>query len=124
MYVRFHLLIFGGLGSLTFVPPSGPIVFFCGHHISGLLVSAIAAALAAVSFLAGSVTWAATIKKAKDVNPWKVQQAAQLPLRIEVSAASGLYYTRVVSGLLMGCFAPLTIESASFSRLISTIPEP
>jgi len=121
VYVWFHLLIFGGLGSLTFVPPSGPIVFFWGHYIPGLLVSAVAAALAAISFLAGSVTWAATIKKAKDVNPWEIQPA-QFPLRIEVSTASGLHYARVVSGLLAASFTPLAIESAPFFRLIPTTP--
>jgi len=117
-------LIFGGLGSLTFVLPSGPIVFICGHRTSGFLVSAVAAVLTAISFLAGSVTWTATIKKAKEVNPWKVQQAAQLPLRIEVSAASGLHCARVVSGLLVASIIPLTIESASFFRPILTTSGP
>ena len=123
MYVWFRPLIFGGLGSLTFVPPSGPILLICGHRILGLLVSVVAAALAAISFLAGSVTWAATIKKAKDVNPWKVQ-SAQLPLRIEVFSGGGLWFARLISGLLMASFTPLTIESASFFRPIPTTPEP
>ena len=123
MYVWFRPLILGGVDSLTFVPLSGPIMVMCSHWISGLLISAVAAVLAPISFLAGSLTWAATIKKAKDVNPWKVQPA-QLPLRIEVSAGDGLYYARVVSGLLMACLIPLTIESVSFFHPIPTTPSP
>ena len=123
VYVWFRPLIFGGLGSPPFVPPSGPIVCLCGHWISGFVMSAVAAVLAAISFLAGSVTWAAAIEGAKDINPWKVQPA-QLPIRIEVSAASGLHYARVVSGLLVASFTPLTIESASFFHPISTTPKP
>jgi len=123
MYVWFRPLIFGGLGSLTFVLPSGPIVFFCGHHISGLFISAVSVVLAPIFFLAGSLTWAATIKKAKEANPWKIQ-STQLPLRIEVSAGDGLDYARVVSGLLMACFTPLAIEFASFFHPIPITPSP
>ena len=123
MYVWFRPLIFGGLGSLTFVLPSGPIVFFCGHHISGLFISAVSVVLAPIFFLAGSPTWAATIKKAKEANPWKIQ-STQLPLRIEVSAGDGLDYARVVSGLLMACFTPLAIEFASFFHPIPITPSP
>ena len=118
MYVWFRPLIFGGLASLTFVLLSGPIVAMCGHSTSGFLICAVAAVLGPISFLAGTVTWAAAIKKAKDVNP------SQLPLRIEVSAASGLHYAKVVSGLLMACSTPFTIGSASFFHPIPTTPSP
>jgi len=118
----FRPLIFGGLASLTFVPLSGPIVM-CVHLISGSSIFVVAGVLAPISFLAGSVTWAATIKKTKDVNPWKVQPA-QLPLRIEVSAARGLYYARVVSGLLMACSTIPIIWSVSFFHPIPTTPSP
>jgi len=125
MSVWFHPPIFV-LGSLAFVAPSGPFRP-SGPDRRGsawaLLVSAPAAVLATILILAGSAIWTVIIKKAKGVNSWTVQPA-QLPLGIQVSTGAGLYCAWVASGFLVASTIPLTIESASFFRLILAIPEP
>jgi len=111
-----------GLGSLPFVPPSGPIRFIRGHTWA-LIVSASAAVLATISVFAGSAIWVAIIKKTKDVNSWTIQ-SAQLPLGIRVSAGSGIYFAWVAFGALVASAIGPTIEFVSFFRLILTAPEP
>jgi len=109
-----------GLGSLAFVPPSGPIHFARGY---GLVVSAPAAALATILVFTGSTIWVTIIKKAKDVNSWTVQPV-QLPLGIRVSSGSGLVSAWVAFAFLVASAVPVTIKSASFFHLILTAPEP
>lgn len=119
MFVWFCPLIFG-LGSLAFIPNSGPIR--CGHTWA-LFVSASAAVLAAISVFSGSVIWTVNIKKAKDVNSWTVQPA-QLPLGIKVHPGPGLYCIWIGFGFLVVSAIGPTIKSASFPRLILTASKP
>ena len=119
MYVWFCPLVFG-LDSLAIVPPSGPLLIVYGYD-SGLYVSISAAILATISVFTGSVIWTAIIKKAKDDNLWKFQPAQ---LGIVVSAGRGFTLSWVASGFMVASAIPLTIGSASFFRLIPTIPGP
>ena len=121
MSVRFRPPIFG-LSSLLFVPPSGPIWSLTGHTWA-LLVFSSTSVLAPISIFVGSAIWTAIIKKANDVNSWKVQPD-QLPLGIEVSSGSGLVCAWIAFAFLVTSAIIPTIRSASFFCLILTTPEP
>ena len=106
MSVWFRSQIFG-LGSLAFVQTSGPIQLIRGQTWA-LYVSDSAAVLATISVLIGSAIWAVIIKKAKDVNSWKLQPA-QLPLGIKVSSGGGLETAWIGFGFLVPGAIPPTI---------------
>jgi len=123
MSVFFRPPIFG-LGSLAFVPHSGPIRFALEDTCQWtLLVSGSAAALAPILMFTGAAIWTAIIKKAKDINSWTVQPD-QHPLGIRVTSGGGLTAAWISFCFLVVCGIAPAIESVSSFPLIHTTPEP
>ena len=116
-FVRSHQTTFG-LGSLTFVPPSGAIA---PHTPCALLVAALTTVIASISVLAGSAIWATIIQRVGDINTQTVQ-STQVPLGIVVSAGTGLQYAWASFGLLVASVIDCIILSVPFCRLTLTIP--
>ena len=85
-------------------------------------ISAPTTFVACIFILAGSVIWAALIKRAGDVNSWTVQPT-QVPLSVKVSTGNGLNYTWAAFAFLAASLLPHMFMSVQFCLLTLTTPE-